>query len=229
MNSPLSRLLRHRERPACRNASERVIMSVKMETTAEPVPPGQKIWKRLRRNPLEIVRLALSVLASRFALRKCTSVGFGSRIDGPVRIHNLGRMVIGERVRLRGAHVPVELAVYPNATMEIGDCTFINSGVSICAQKCVRIGKNVAVGNYTLIMDSDFHTIGDHEKLPTPHPVIIEDDVWLGARVTVLKGVTIGRGAVVAAGAVVTKDVPPYTVVGGVPAREIRKIERKPA
>jgi maltose O-acetyltransferase len=55
--------------------------------------------------------------------------------------------------------------------------------------------------------------------------VIIEDNVWLATRCTILKGVTIGHGAVVAAGAVVTRDVPPYTLVGGVPAKIIRYIE----
>jgi acetyltransferase-like isoleucine patch superfamily enzyme len=86
------------------------------------------------------------------------------------------------------------------------------------------IGNNVAVGNYTLVMDTDFHAVGDHTKPGECSPVVIEDDVWLGARVTVLKGVHIGRGAVVAAGAVVTRDVPPYTLVGGVPAKVIRTL-----
>ena len=52
---------------------------------------------------------------------------------------------------------------------------------------------------------------------------MLEDDVWIGARVTMMQGVTIGRGAIIGAGSVVTKDVAPYTIVGGVPAREIRK------
>ena len=79
----------------------------------------------------------------------------------------------------------------------------------------------------TLVMDTDFHAIGDHTQPGRACPVVIEDDVWLAARVVVLKGVTIGRGAVVAAGAVVTKDVPPYTLVGGVPAKFIRALEPK--
>ena len=53
-------------------------------------------------------------------------------------------------------------------------------------------------------------------------PVIIEDDVWIGARVTILPGCRICKGSVIAAGAVVTRDVPPYTIVGGVPARFIK-------
>ena len=53
-------------------------------------------------------------------------------------------------------------------------------------------------------------------------PVVIEDDVWTGANVTILKGVTIGRGSVIAAGAVVTKSFPPYSIIGGVPAKLIK-------
>lgn len=54
-------------------------------------------------------------------------------------------------------------------------------------------------------------------------PVVIEDDVWVGENVTILKGVTIGHGSVVAAGAVVTKSCPPYSIIGGVPAKVLRK------
>jgi acetyltransferase-like isoleucine patch superfamily enzyme len=65
--------------------------------------------------------------------------------------------------------------------------------------------------------------VTDDEKLPeNDMPVVIEDDVWCGANVTILKGVTIGHGSVVAAGAVVTKSFPPYSIIGGVPAKLIR-------
>ena len=62
----------------------------------------------------------------------------------------------------------------------------------------------------------------DNKPQGFDHDVIIEKDVWIGSNVTILEGVTIGRGATIAAGAVVNKDVPPYTVVGGVPAKVIK-------
>ncbi|MGV3722006.1 MAG: acyltransferase [Actinomycetota bacterium] len=163
--------------------------------------------------------------ASRWKLRRCTSTGSLCRVDGRVLVCNAGELHLGERVRIRASHVPVELGALPGGTLRIGDRTFINSGVSIYAQSLVTIGRDCAIGNYSLIMDTDFHVPGNLLARPLAHPVVIEDGVWLGARVTVLKGVTIGRGAVVAAGAVVTRDVPPNTVVGGVPARAIRALD----
>ena len=172
-----------------------------------------------------LLSLAPLFLSSRWKTRRCTSVGRLGRVEGRVIVNNGGQIRLGERVRIRATHLPVELASLPGGTLEIGDRTYINSGASLCAAKLIRIGARCAIGNLTLIMDTDFHSVGDHTVAPEPRPVIIEDDVWLAARVTILKGVTIGRGAVVAAGAVVTKDVPPYTLVGGVPAKFIRRLE----
>ena len=177
---------------------------------------------KLLLNPLEAFRSAWLLATSAWQARHCTRVGRFLRVEGKLVIGNYGTLVIGERVRIRATHVAVELAALPGGTLTIGDRTFINSGVSICAQTCVTIGSNVAIGNYTLIMDTDFHAVGDHTQPGESRPVCIEDNVWLGARVTVLKGVTIGSGAVVAAGAVVTRDIPARTVVGGIPARVLR-------
>jgi len=179
-------------------------------------------------SPLEAARLGTLLAASRWKTRGCTSVGRWVRVEGRLLVNNGGVLRLGERVRVRATHLPVELGTMPGGTLEIGDRTYINSGCSICAEKSVRIGARCAIGNMTLIMDSDFHATGDHTAPAVPKPVVIEDDVWLAARVTVLKGVTIGRGAVVAAGAVVTKDVPPRTLVGGVPARVIRALDGPP-
>ena len=82
----------------------------------------------------------------------------------------------------------------------------------------------IRAGNHrTDIVDRFIDSITEAEKRPEDdRDVVIGDDVWIGVRAIILNGVTIGRGAVVAAGAVVTKDVPPYAIVGGVPARLIR-------
>ena len=65
--------------------------------------------------------------------------------------------------------------------------------------------------------------ITDKEKRPEDdRDIVIESDVWVGANSTILRGVTVGEGSVIAAGAVVTKDVPPYSIVGGVPARVLK-------
>jgi len=176
----------------------------------------------------ERVTKAANVARARWHLRRCQTVGVWPQLEGRLVIRNSGRIEIGDRVRFFASHVPIELGTYPGAVLTIGDRTFINSGVSIGAQQSVTIGNNCAIGNYTLIMDSDFHNPEDHTQPAEAQPVILEDDVWLGARVTVLKGVTIGRGAVVAAGAVVTKDVPPRALVGGVPAKLIRYLDAAP-
>ena len=90
----------------------------------------------------------------------------------------------------------------------------------------VVMGKYVMIGPGLLITGDDhrFDKVGEaviFSGRPTQRNCIIEDDVWIGARVIILKGTRIGRGAIIAAGAVVVKDVDPYTIVGGVPARVI--------
>jgi len=80
-------------------------------------------------------------------------------------------------------------------------------------------------GAYPVIFDNDFHEPMDHRKRPASKPVIIENHVWIGHRVTILPGVRIGAEAVVGAGSVVMKDVPPRTIVSGNPARVIRWLD----
>lgn len=113
----------------------------------------------------------------------------------------------------------------------IGRGSFLNFGVWIEASAPVTIGRNVDIGHQVMICTST-HEMGSSEKragTPYAEPVTIEDGCWIGARVTLLPGVTVGRGSFVTAGAVVTHDVPPNTMVGGVPAKMIRTLESEQA
>lgn len=117
--------------------------------------------------------------------------------------------------------------------LSIGDWSSIpKRSVIYCTEAPLTIGRKVIFGpNPTIITgDHRIDIVGKFmidvtidEKLPqNDQPVIIEDDVWCGANVTILKGVTIGRGSVVAAGSVVTNSCPPYSIIGGVPAKLLK-------
>lgn len=171
---------------------------------------------------LHKVRQAYLIAKGNWVFRGCVRPFSKTAVDGKVIVRNRSRITIGDKFRVLAAHVPVELGAGECGRITIGDNTFINSGTSIGSLSSVSIGNNVAIGNYVLIMDADFHNPLDHTLPGAKAPIVIEDDVWIGARVTILKGVTIGKHAVVAAGAVVTKDVPAGALVGGVPAKLIR-------
>ena len=115
----------------------------------------------------------------------------------------------------------------------VEDDVSFNVGMTLmCTNAPIHVGNHVMFGPNVTIITGDHRIdvvgkymmdVGEGDKLPENDlPVIFEGDNWIGANVTILKGVKIGRGAVVAAGAVVTSDVPPYAIVGGVPAKLIK-------
>ena len=104
------------------------------------------------------------------------------------------------------------------ATLQIGS-GFINNDVRISCFSSITIGEDVAIGPGVAIRDSDNHGTAGGSAAKRADRVVLGDHVWVGMRATLLPGVTIGDGAVVAAGAVVNRDVPPATLVAGVPAR----------
>lgn len=121
----------------------------------------------------------------------------------------------------------------PNAVFQgegavsIGAGTYVGAGFSCNAMKQITIGDSCMMGNYVSIIDNNHGTRRGINMIDQPlesHSVEISSNCWLGEKATVLAGVRIGEGAIVAAGAVVTRDVQPYTVVAGVPARSIKSI-----
>lgn len=131
----------------------------------------------------------------------------------------------GERSRLMGAlHLTGRAAWQDN--LSIGADTLITGPLSIDLEAPVHIGDRVRIGHDVLLLTVD-HQIGKSEYRcghSFARPISIGDGAWLGSRVVVLPGVSIGKGAVVAAGAVVTRDVPADTLVAGVPARVLRAL-----
>ena len=127
--------------------------------------------------------------------------------------------------------------IFPLDVVSVGKCTYGDLNVITSSDKCkLKIKNYVSIAkNVTFLLDSE-HPIGNVSSFPFKVKllhmegseavgrgnILIDDDVWLGYGAIVMSGVHIGQGAVIAAGAVVTKDVPPYSIVGGVPARVIK-------
>ena len=169
----------------------------------------------------------------RFASR--IRLGHGSYLDEGVYIHACpGGVEIGPNTLVMHGAV---LHVYnfrglPHAGIRIGRDSLIGEYSVIRGQGGVTLGDRVYTSPGTQIIAVN-HVFDDParpfvDQGITAEGIIIEDDVWLGSNAVITDGVRVGRGSVVAAGAVVTRDVPPHTVVGGVPARVIRSVGQSP-
>lgn len=131
-------------------------------------------------------------------------------LSSKARFATSGWIVVGP-----GCHI----SVGTQAAVEFGEGSYITANARILANERISIGAACAISWDVLIMDHDAHWL---EIAGVPRrsvaPITIEDHVWIGAKATILKGVTLGKGSVVGAGSVVTKDVPPGAVAAGVPA-----------
>jgi maltose O-acetyltransferase len=115
---------------------------------------------------------------------------------------------------------------YDPRNISIGDDTIIGEGVVLDGRDKLSIGSHVDIATEVMIYNSE-HNVNDENFVADNGKVIIEDYVFIGPRAIILAGVTIGKGAIVGAGAVVTKDVPPFAIVGGIPAKIIGERRNK--
>ena len=135
-----------------------------------------------------------------------------------LKIGNNARLIVtGDFTIYTGCAVYVN----ENATLELGS-GYINNNVNIHCFTSIRIGHDVAIAEDVTIRDSDTHHIL-YSGYESTQPIDIGDHVWIGTRAIILKGVKIGNGSIIAAGAVVTRNVPENSLVGGVPARIIKR------
>jgi maltose O-acetyltransferase len=193
-------------------------------TTTPTVEPSREGEQRQRRSlPARIaarLRGEWLAFADDFGLYLLTLTGY-------VPSHTFRRLVY----TLFGVRYPRTSAIHWRARffaprgLIIGSYTTIGNDAFFDGREGITIGACVNVAGEVRIYTQE-HDIDDPMFRAVGAPVVIEDYAYIGTRVTLLPGVRVGEGAVVASGAVVTKDVPPYTLVGGVPAKRIRERSR---
>jgi acetyltransferase-like isoleucine patch superfamily enzyme len=141
-----------------------------------------------------------------------------------------GGMKIGRGSQIMGPVVITGPGLW-RELFEIGEHTFVTGPLRVDLAARVTIGDRVNLGHAVTLLTME-HEIGPQKKrcgLRKTGPIVIESAVWIASNVTILPGVTVGESSVVAAGAVVTRDVPPNTLVAGVPARIVRELPDEPS
>jgi acetyltransferase-like isoleucine patch superfamily enzyme len=198
------------------------------------------MYRFLFRFVTKVLDLMLEILKTRYYSSLATfppKTRFlaGSSILNPKKNRNL--ISIGDYSIIR-----CEIFVFPHSgEVKIGSWCYVGEGTKIWSSKSIEIGNRVLISHGVNIHDTNGHPVSSslrHQHFvdicKKGHPVDAEyiqaaeirisDDAWIGFGSTILKGVTIGKGAVVGAGSVVTNDIPPWTIVGGNPAKIIREI-----
>lgn len=171
-------------------------------------------------------------------------LGENSVIYPGARVQNLHSEV--DRIKIgANSHIAGRVLTYPSGgKITIGDYCYVGENTNIWSACSIEIGNDVLISHNVDVFDHDTHPIDPlerhkhaedifgpgHPKVApnwNEKPVKIHDNAWIGCKAIILKGVTIGKAAIVGAGSVVVKNVEPYTIVAGNPAKEVRKIEHK--
>lgn len=183
---------------------------------------GAGMPQRLRRLILRLRTRVRNVYAA--AIRYLTTHVIGHIPSFTIRHgwyrHVLGWYIAPDASILMGQHVQMAGIRTSGRRVSIDQGTVINHGCLIYTTGGLVIGRNVSVSSGVWLVTGT-HDMNDPDFRDEYKAIVIDDYAWIGSRATILAGVTIGRGAVVMAGAVVTRDVPPFAVVGGVPAKVV--------
>lgn len=176
--------------------------------TGKPVVAGSPVHRKMHELSQEAIRITME-------------------INNAYHSHD---EIVALMSELTGTRIHDSFGLFPpfytdcGKNLHIGERVFINSGCKFQDQGGITIGDDVLIGHNCVIATLNHVADPDRRGDMVPAPVRIGNKVWIGANATILQGVTIGDGAIIAAGAVVCKDVPPRSVVGGVPARLIKTI-----
>lgn len=185
-----------------------------------------------------IIKVRFTPAYNRLLLKlKDVQYGNNLKIVGRVSVIGMGKITIGGNFYMTsGEHInPISANIQgafftdsPNARIEIGNNVGMSS-TRMWIHDRLTIGNNVKIGGGVLLIDTDCHPM-DYSVRRTSNegtcsaPIVIEDDVWIGAQSIVLKGVTIGARSIIGAGSIVTKDIPSDCVAGGNPCKVIRML-----
>ena len=189
------------------NILKSIFYSIKYTKSLKKIRVYNNIWLKVSHN---------SVFDIKGDLRFGTNIKEKNGRNILLRMDDNSKIIVNGHF---GFFYGCDIILFKNATLTLGN-SFINSDAKIRCHKSITIGDDCAISHDFTIMDSNAHYINGDNKTKA---VIIENHVWIGTRVTVLSGVTIGEGAVIAAGSVVTKDVPAHTLVGGNPAKVLKE------
>ena len=181
----------------------------------------------------QVIRIFSNILTKYFMFLKSIKYGKNCQFYGLPTFLKSGdsKFIIGKNCSFRsltssnliGVNRPCIFSLHSDKSeLIIGDNCGFSGTVIGCFTKIV-LGKNVRCGANTLITDSDWHL--DDPRSNAPRPVFIDDNVWLGEGVKVLKGVKIGKNSLIGAGSVVVKDIPPNVIAAGNPCKVIKSIK----
>lgn len=171
-----------------------------------------------------------------FAMNSVHASDLVVRFTSHCTAQNKYDIVIGKRCEIKG-----QLFSFEGGKILIGNNVFMNYNSFIGSMEAVTIGNDVIIATNVRIFDNNNHPTSPTQREMMSHndfygelwtwkyaehkPVVIGDNVWIGEFSAILKGVTIGKGSIVASHSVVTKDVPPYVIVAGNPARVVKRLE----